>query len=94
MAGYNQILGEFWNDDYVLDQLDGTQRFVYNLLLTGPFVNSAGIYKITETQISMYVGAERKVVHEALQKLIADGKISYDGQALYNGPLKIDQRAT
>lgn len=82
MAGYNQIHGEFWDDKYV-ETLDASECLLYNFFLTGPMVNSAGLYKITERKIAYYGRTDIETAHRIVQKFVEDGKIAYDGEVLW-----------
>ena len=67
----------FWDDPYVADHLDPSEKLLFLYFLTNPLTNLLGIYEISLKRISVDTGFDRDMVLKIIRRFSEDGKIYY-----------------
>jgi len=67
----------FWDDPYVADKLDPSEKLLFLYFLTNPLTNLLGIYEISLKRISVDTGFDRDMVLKIIRRFSEDGKIYY-----------------
>ena len=80
MAIYRQVHTTFWQDPFVLDNLNYKEKYFYLYLMTNSKTTQCGIYEISEVVMMLETGLDRKEILEMIKKLEDCKKIEYNKQ--------------
>lgn len=73
---------KFWTDNWIVEELNPLDRYVFMYLLTNSKTNIAGVYEISLRQISFEVGIEIDTLKNMMGKL-SEKVIYFDGYVIF-----------
>ena len=78
MAVYRQVHTTFWQDPFVLDNLDYKEKYFYLYLMTNSKTTQCGIYEISEGVMKLETGLPSEEINIMLAKFEKKNKIKYN----------------
>ena len=83
MAKSRIILTKFWDDEYVLENLNNSEKLTFLYLFTNPETTICGIYEISIKTAELRLGIPSEKIGQHLSKFEADGKVIYRKPYIY-----------
>ena len=89
MSTMRYINSYFWNDPYVSDGLDPTEKLLYMYFLTNESTNLAGVYEISIRKMAFETGIDKEMIGRIIDRFQKDRKIYfYDNYVVISNFIK------
>jgi DnaD/phage-associated family protein len=72
---FRLVYTEFWNDPKVMEEMTPEDKYFYLYLLTNPYTNMIGIYRIVKKQMAFDLGYSIESINSLMTRFIENHKL-------------------